>query len=70
LIDEYYTPKAEIDVVISGGGLKGYFMVGCGYILMGQLAKHKINIARIAGASAGAWAGMFLLTGIYHHSTH
>lgn len=61
--EEILEQKAEIDIVISGGGLKGYFMAGCAYVLMGQLARHKIGIARIAGASAGAWAGMFMLTG-------
>jgi len=54
----------EIDVVLSGGGLKGYFMCGAGYILLKELKKKNIKINRIGGASAGSWAGMFMLTGI------
>ena len=54
----------SIDVVLSGGGLKGYFMVGAGNILQKELDKRKMKIARIAGASAGSWAGMFMLTGV------
>lgn len=56
--------KAEIDIVISGGGLKGYFMAGCAEVLLSQLVRHKISIARMSGASAGAWAAMFMLCGL------
>lgn len=56
-------PPTEIDVVISGGGLKGYFMAGCASILQSELKKYNIQMARISGASAGAWAGMFILSG-------
>lgn len=55
-------PVAEIDVVVSGGGLKGYFMTGCSHILMSELTKQNIRISRVAGASAGAWVGLFMLT--------
>ena len=55
---------ADIDIVISGGGLKGYFMAGASAILQKELIKNNVKIARVAGASAGAWAGMFLLTGV------
>ena len=57
-------PTAEIDIVISGGGLKGYFMAGCSSILLSELKKNRVNISRISGASAGAWAAMFMLCGI------
>lgn len=60
-------PQTEIDIVISGGGLKGYFMAGCTSVLCDELSKHNISIARIAGASAGAWAGMFMLCGYKTH---
>jgi hypothetical protein len=55
--------QIEIDIVLSGGGLKGYFMAGCSHILCKELEKQNIRIARIAGTSAGSWAGMFMLTG-------
>lgn len=54
----------EIDIVVSGGGLKGYFMSGCSHVLQHELAKQNVKIARIAGSSAGAWAGLFMLTNI------
>lgn len=57
-------PAVEIDIVVSGGGLKGYFMTGCSHILMHELAKQNVKIARIAGASAGSWVGLFMLTGV------
>lgn len=56
--------RAEIDLVISGGGLKGYFMCGVNPVLTSALKAYNINIARIAGASAGAWAGFFMIIGI------
>jgi len=61
-------PKAEIDIVISGGGLKGYFMTGCSHILQHELRKQNIRIARVSGASAGAWAGLFMLTDFGTHN--
>ena len=62
--DEYEDEdEIEIDIVLSGGGLKGYFMAGCGFVLTEELAKQNIKIGRVAGTSAGSWAGMFLLTG-------
>lgn len=61
--DEEEEEEIEIDIVLSGGGLKGYFMAGCGHVLLEELAKQNIKVGRVAGASAGAWAGMFLLTG-------
>ena len=40
-------PAAEIDVVISGGGLKHFFMVGAAYVLKKALEKNNVRIARI-----------------------
>lgn len=57
-------PRAEIDIVVSGGGLKAYYMNGCNHILQHELKKQNIHIARIGGASGGAWAGLFMLTNI------
>ena len=53
--DRNQLPVTEIDVVISGGGLKGYFMAGASSVLLSELNKQNIKIARIAGASAGSW---------------
>ncbi len=51
---------AEIDLVCTGGGMKGYFMTGCYAILEHELKKRHVKITRVAGASAGAWAGLFI----------
>ena len=57
-------PAAEIDIVISGGGLKGYFMCGAVSILKRELQRYNVKIGRVSGASAGAWAAMFICTGV------
>lgn len=54
----------EVDVVVSGGGLKGYFVIGARSVLESQLEQRNLSIKRYAGASAGAWAAMFLATGV------
>ena len=54
---------AEIDLVISGGGFKGYFMCGAAHVLTKELAKRNMRINRIAGTSAGGWAGLFICCG-------
>lgn len=51
---------AEIDLVISGGGLKGYFACGSIDILKSELVRNRVKIARVSGTSAGAWAGLFI----------
>jgi hypothetical protein len=51
---------ADIDLVISGGGLKGYFACGSVDILKSELVRNRVKIARVSGASAGAWAGLFI----------
>jgi hypothetical protein len=55
---------AEIDVVISGGGLKFYHVMGSIAVLQKQFQQNKIRIARVAGASAGAWAALFVIVQI------
>lgn len=60
-VHHHREPAVEIDIVVSGGGLKGYFMAGCSHILLNELRKQNVKIARIAGASAGAWCGLFML---------
>jgi hypothetical protein len=42
-------PPIEIDLVISGGGLKNLFMVGSAFILQQEFERHNIHIARAAG---------------------
>lgn len=60
-------PITEIDVVISGGGLKAYFMSGACFVLTRELKKKNIRIARAAGASAGSWASLFMLCNVDYY---
>ena len=55
----------EVDVVISGGGMKGYFVTGA-FAVLGGL--HSIRVARISGASAGAWYGFGERVSLLAHS--
>jgi hypothetical protein len=56
--------EKTVDLVISGGGLKGYYVTGASVVLQKELDARGIKIGRTAGTSAGAWAAMFLLLGI------
>ena len=58
------TSSNSIDLVVSGGGLKGYFLMGASLILRRQLARRGLHIARVAGASCGAWAAFFIMSGV------
>jgi hypothetical protein len=54
--------KTEIDIVISGGGFKGLFMAGAAHVLIhSSLSNRELVVKRIAGSSAGAWSGLFIL---------
>lgn len=51
----------EVDVVISGGGLRGYYAAG----VFDTLRKVPgLRIRRVAGASAGAWCAVFYQCGV------
>ena len=54
-------PAAEVDIVISGGALRGYFMLGARQALD---SRADLSIKRFSGTSAGAWSAMFMATGI------
>ena len=47
----------EIDIVVSGGGLKGYFLVGARHALTSHPG---LVVRRYSGTSAGAWSAMFM----------
>ena len=55
-------PAAEIDLVVSGGGLKGYYGVGAVHVLLRHLNANNIAVRRVSGTSAGAWVCFFILT--------
>ena len=54
----------DIDIVISGGGLRGYYVTGASVILHKILKEKKLNIARYAGTSCGAWCAAFMAMGM------
>eukprot|EP00943_MAST-04B_sp_MAST-4B-sp1_P009893 g9893.t1 len=54
----------QIDVVISGGGLRGYYVTGASMVLHKYLKVNHIDIARYAGTSCGAWCAAFLAMGM------
>ena len=49
----------EIDVTISGGGLKGYYLLGARHVLE---SRPDLVVKRYSGTSAGAWTAMFMAT--------
>jgi len=61
------SPQAyeEIDVIISGGGLRGYYVAGAAQILKEMCDMHNITIKRLAGASAGSWCALFIATDVH-----
>mmetsp|Transcript_15726 Transcript_15726/g.61423 ORF Transcript_15726/g.61423 Transcript_15726/m.61423 type:complete len:434 (+) Transcript_15726:62-1363(+) len=50
----------EVDVVISGGGMKGYYVVGAWSVLRHLIKKGVIRVRRWAGASVGACSAMYM----------
>lgn len=50
----------EVDVVISGGGMKGYYVVGAWSVLRHLIKKDVIRVRRWAGASVGACSAMYM----------
>jgi predicted acylesterase/phospholipase RssA len=51
----------EVDIVCSGGGMKGYFVTGAYAVLAGM---RSLRVVRMAGASAGAWCAVFMACGV------
>mmetsp|Transcript_27949 Transcript_27949/g.65048 ORF Transcript_27949/g.65048 Transcript_27949/m.65048 type:complete len:385 (+) Transcript_27949:145-1299(+) len=56
---------SEVDIVVSGGGLRGYFVCGAAVVLDALVQSKRIKIRRYAGASAGAWVSMFMASGLH-----
>lgn len=54
-------PPTEIDLCISGGGLRGYFMLGARHAIE---SRDDLVIRRYCGTSAGAWTALFMATGM------
>eukprot|EP00035_Acanthoeca_spectabilis_P004301 m.101878 g.101878 ORF g.101878 m.101878 type:complete len:204 (-) comp12520_c0_seq2:3687-4298(-) len=55
------TTPEEVDLVISGGGLRGYYLPGALHVLT---QCKELKIRRIAGASAGSWCAAFYFSGL------
>jgi hypothetical protein len=55
----------EVDLVFSGGGIRGYYVCGASTALDTLVEKHDLKIRRLAGASAGAWCAVFIACGVH-----
>jgi len=53
-----------VDVVISGGGLRGYYATGVASVLRELRDRFGWQFKRFSGASAGAWCAVFLACGL------
>ena len=53
--------KTEIDIVVSGGALRGYFLLGARHAIEDR---GDLEVRRYSGTSAGAWAAMLMATGV------
>ena len=53
------TPPIAVDVVVSGGALRGYFMLGARHAIE---SRADLAVQRYSGTSAGAWTAMFMAT--------
>ena len=62
--ESYHKPTAEVDLVCSGGGLKGYYAAGGIHVLLRHLSRRNMVIRRVAGTSAGSWVGFFIVCGV------
>lgn len=54
----------EIDVVISGGGMKGFFVVGAWSVLKSMIENNQIIVKRWAGTSVGAASAIYMCCGV------
>lgn len=55
------SPPVEIDVVVTGGALRGYFMLGARHALE---SRSDLVVRRYSGTSAGAWTALFMAAGL------
>eukprot|EP00622_Pseudochattonella_farcimen_P008125 FR744293.1.p1 GENE.FR744293.1~~FR744293.1.p1 ORF type:complete len:198 (+),score=14.00 FR744293.1:296-889(+) len=55
----------ELDIVVSGGGLRAYYVLGAAVVLDALVKSGRITVRRYAGASAGAWVSMFMASGLH-----
>ena len=55
----------EIDICITGGGLRGYYVTGAWAVLEELREIQELRIKRYSGASAGAWCAVFMCCGLH-----
>ena len=60
ILDDCIYKNKKFKVIISGGGLRAFYGIGCGFILK----KFKSNITGIRVASAGCFGALFLASGL------
>lgn len=57
-------PEKEFDCIITGGGLKGYYVYGSLLILKKLIELKKIKVRHYTCVSAGAFLSVFILSGL------
>lgn len=63
-VTKFKFPEKEFDVVIAGGGLKGYYNFGACEILKKMIKNDQIKIRNYTGVSSGAYVALFSLLDI------
>ena len=63
-VTKFKMPVKEFDVVIAGGGLKGYYNFGACEILKKMIKNNQIKIRYYTGVSSGAYVALFTLLDI------
>ena len=63
-IEKYVLPAKEIDCLVLGGGLKGYYVFGSLLLLKKMIDSGKIKVRKFIGISAGAFLSVFLFSNL------
>ena len=63
-VTKFKIPEKEFDIVIAGGGLKGYYNFGACEILKKMIKNNQIKIRYYTGVSSGAYVALFTLLNI------
>jgi hypothetical protein len=66
--DDIIFPSNEFDCIITGGGLKGYYVYGSLIILKKLINAGKIKIRKIVGVSAGSFLSVFIMSDLSIHT--
>ena len=63
-ISKYILPSDHIDCVVTGGGLRGYYIYGSLMLLKKMIDNSIVKVRKFIGFSAGAFLSIFIFSGI------